>query len=76
MTRSRSNIRQANLTRVLRAMIAAGVPVARVEIDNDGKIVIVTGGAGATPMTLEEELDQDLAEFDKRHGAGNAQGYP
>jgi hypothetical protein len=33
------------VTRAVKAVVAAGVGIARVEIDNSGKIVIVTAGA-------------------------------
>jgi hypothetical protein len=35
--------KQRDVTRALRATVAAGVDVQRVEIDRDGKIVLVTG---------------------------------
>ncbi len=42
MARAPAIFRQADVTRAFRAAQAAGVKVARVEIDRDGKIVIVT----------------------------------
>jgi hypothetical protein len=42
MARAPSIFRQQDVTRAFRAAKAAGVRVARVEIDRDGKIVIVT----------------------------------
>jgi hypothetical protein len=42
MARAPSTFRQHDVTRAIRAAAAAGVKVARVEIDRDGKIVIVT----------------------------------
>ena len=38
-----SKFRQSDLTRALKAAIAAGLQVAAVEIDPSGKIVIMTG---------------------------------
>jgi hypothetical protein len=42
MARAPSIFRQQDVTRAFRAAKAAGVRVTRVEIDRDGKIVIVT----------------------------------
>jgi hypothetical protein len=42
MARASSTFRQQDVTRAFRAAQAAGVKVTRVEIDRDGKIVIVT----------------------------------
>jgi hypothetical protein len=42
MARAPSIFRQQDVTRAFRAAQVAGVKVARVEIDRDGKIVIVT----------------------------------
>ena len=51
------------VARALKAAAAAGIPVARIEIDAAGKTVIVTG-AGATAPTLDDELDRELEEFE------------
>jgi hypothetical protein len=41
MSRGPSTFRQQDVTRALRATVAAGIEVERVEIDKDGKIVVV-----------------------------------
>jgi hypothetical protein len=43
MTRLPSAFRQRDLTRAVKAVTAAGVGIARVEIDKVGKIIIITG---------------------------------
>ncbi|WP_141701226.1 hypothetical protein [Methyloceanibacter methanicus] len=43
MARGRCTFRQQDVTRALRATVAAGIDVQRIEIDKDGKIVVVTG---------------------------------
>jgi hypothetical protein len=49
MARAPSTFRQQDVTRALRAVTAAGVDIARVEIDKAGKITITTTRAkGAT----------------------------
>jgi hypothetical protein len=41
--------------------------VARVEVDKDGKIVII---AGKPVAEAKDDLDAELAEFEARHGQG------
>lgn len=73
--RSPAPFSQQTVTRALRATKAAGISVARIEIDREGKIVIVTGSpapaqAIEAALTQEEMLDKELAEFEALHGAG------
>jgi hypothetical protein len=52
MARTPSTFRQQDVTKAVKAVAAAGVGIARIEIDSSGKIVIITaqraemGGAG------------------------------
>jgi len=43
MSRGQQTFRQRDVTKALKATVKAGIAVERVEIDKDGKIVIVTG---------------------------------
>lgn len=71
MARSPANFRAAELTRALRATLAAGVKVARIELER-GRIVLLVGegSAPATSSAAAEDLDRELAEFEARHGEG------
>jgi hypothetical protein len=42
MGRAPSTFRQLDVTRAVKAVAAAGVHIARIEIDKSGKIVIIT----------------------------------
>jgi hypothetical protein len=67
MARAPSTFRQQDVTRAVKAVTAAGVDIARVEIARDGRIVIVT--AEAQPA-VQDDLDRELEEFNARHGQG------
>jgi hypothetical protein len=43
-----STFRQQDVTRALRATVAAGIEVSRVEIDKDGKIAVIIGKSDAS----------------------------
>ena len=45
MSRAPSTFRQQDVTRALKATVAAGVKVSRIEIDRAGKIVVVMADA-------------------------------
>lgn len=68
MARGRCSFRQTDATRAARAAISAGLTVQRIEIDKDGKIIVVT--SGDTPPLPIDDLDRELAEFEARHGQG------
>jgi hypothetical protein len=70
MARTPSTFRQTDVTRAVKAVVAAGVNIARVEIDKSGKIVIVSGKPQEPAIARQDDLDQELAEFEARHGQG------
>jgi hypothetical protein len=83
MSRGIHHIRQSDLTKTLKAMAKAGLPVARIEITAEGRIVVVAGQP-ATPAEPGVEslpeggaiigstaaLDRELADWEARHGQG------
>jgi hypothetical protein len=48
MARRPCSFRQGDVTRALRATVAAGIEVRRIELTKDGKIVVVTGEPDVT----------------------------
>jgi hypothetical protein len=68
MARGPSTFRQQDVTRAVKALIAAGVDIARVEIDSAGKIVIVAGKA--LEGCPQNDLDRELQQWETRHGQG------
>jgi hypothetical protein len=68
MARAPSTFRQQDVTRAVKAVVAAGVDIARVEIDKSGKIVIIT--VTATGVGPQGDLDVELQEWEARHGQG------
>ena len=65
MARAPSTFRQQDVTRAIRAAIAAGVDIARIEVAKDGRIIIVTGVA---EPAVQDDLDRELEQFRARHG--------
>jgi hypothetical protein len=60
MARAPSTFRQQDVTRAVKAVTAAGVHIARIEIDKAGKIVIITAG-----MTDHLSVSTEANEWDR-----------
>jgi hypothetical protein len=59
MTRAPSTFRQQDVTRAVKAVTAAGVHIARIEIDKAGKIVIIAADAAGQPAQIPEANEWD-----------------
>jgi hypothetical protein len=63
MSRASSTFKQLDVTRAVKAVAAAGVGIARVEIDKQGKIIIVAGQpvskVTTTQISAREENEWD-----------------
>ncbi len=55
MSREKSAFRERDVTRAAKAIAKAGLPVARVEIDKEGKIVVIVAKPDAS-ATEEKEI--------------------
>ena len=59
MARAPSTFRQQDVTRAVKAVTAAGVHIARIEIDKAGKIVIITVDPTNQPGEMAEANEWD-----------------
>ena len=60
MSRGPATFKASDVTKAVKAVMAAGVEVARVEIDKQGKIVVVPGQS-----TKTEKRPDDFNEWDE-----------
>jgi hypothetical protein len=59
MPRSPCTFRQSELTRALKGAQAAGIEINRIEIDQDGRIIMLLGTPTAAPLEEPNEWDGD-----------------
>lgn len=65
--RKAGRFRQREASRLLRAAVQAGVPVARIELDDSGKVSLIVGtpeAAVAAGDPIEKEIEQFLKEHE------------
>jgi hypothetical protein len=62
--------RERDVTRAAKAVRAAGLEIARVEIGKDGGIIVVPGKPEGQAGAVSGDLDRELAEFNAQHGQG------
>jgi hypothetical protein len=73
MSRGPQTFKERDATRLVRAVLAAGLSVRAVERDTkSGKITVFTGENTAAPESsmVGDDLDRELAEFENRNGQG------
>jgi hypothetical protein len=61
MMRRACTFKQSDITRAVKGVVAAGVEVMRVEVDTNGKIVVVAG----KPATSDSGALQESNEWDR-----------
>ena len=69
MSRGPQTFTEGEATRLVRAVVAAGLTVRAVQADKSGKITVLTSESAAG-AELFDDLDRELAEFEARHGKG------
>jgi hypothetical protein len=59
MARAPSTFRQQDIAKAVKAVMAAGVHIARIEIDKAGKIVIIASDGAGQPAQIPEANEWD-----------------
>jgi len=62
--------KERDVTKAAKAVRAAGLEIARVEIGKDGAIVVVPDKPEGRAAALSDDLDRELAEFKAQHDQG------
>jgi hypothetical protein len=60
MSRGPQSFRQTDVTKAIRAAMQAGLPVARVEVSRDGRIIVIAGKPEQAQNSKAEETSADL----------------
>ena len=58
MSRGQQTFKQRDVTKAIKATVKAGITVERVEIDKDGKIIIVTAKAEDGAIGKKQEKNE------------------
>ncbi len=69
MSRSPSAFRQRDVEAALRAARAVGLEVTRVEVDRDGKIVVVAAGKQTQSAEMKSPEEEPVSEWPVLPGA-------
>jgi hypothetical protein len=71
MSRGPQSFKQGDVTKAIKAAMAAGLPVGRVEISPDGRIILVADKPepeqNSGVISDGDDLDRELADFEARH---------
>ncbi len=66
MSRGPSTFRKRDMTRAVKAVVAAGLDVARVEVDKTGRFVIIAGKPGESMSGEESSWEKAIADLEAR----------
>jgi hypothetical protein len=66
MSRGHCTFKQRDVTAAVKAVTAAGVDVARVEVDKTGRIVIIAGKPGESMSGEGSSWDKAIADLEAR----------
>jgi hypothetical protein len=69
MARRSFTFKQGDVTRAVRAVKAAGLDVARVEVDKDGKVVVITGTPQQQPQSQEDVAANAYDDWRRKCGS-------